>query len=273
MVTASCASVGSGPITLSRDATEFFWKQQVRRECDDYYLSADGTFIACDYCAFGRCSGGSTALTRCERSSGQACFIFAKRQTVLWNGPVTYSDTAPTPRADTRYKPPKVGLRIDTNRGPIVVVGLNGLRVATVDGDGRQANWCAGTFHFDPSSRIRIIGVHAWPPSCAPEHHDVWWTLKPKEWSSFQETRDGDVWGHSITYLGQDVLDVGGRRYPIEKFEHKRYWIGGRRIGETLTMTLWFAPDVGFVLRRDVAATPQHAPSVEAFVATKVLEP
>lgn len=269
----ACASPGTGPITLTRDASEFFRKQSARRDCTDYFLSEDGASIACDYCPTGSsCSHGFRAHPRCESESGKKCHLFARGGRIVWEGPVTFTDAGPG-RAERRYKPPRIGLRIDTDRGHFTVTGVDGFAIRTSDANGRPSTWCGGTFQIDAGTMVQEYGSGRNRPACAPDVHEEWWSLGIRGWAQFREVSHVADWGSTITYLGQDQLQVDGRSYLIEKFEHARAAVRGGQPFRYFHEILWYSPEVGFVLRRDVHWRDGREPTVEAFRATRIVPP
>lgn len=263
----SCVlGAGKGPITLSQSATEAFQRYKATAAPLNFLVSEDGRFAHFDYCRMGQqqcVSWTKYDLTEdCERRSRKKCYVFAQDGRVVWDGPVTFAGAGGTvAAAPSRYNPPKPGLRIETAGDHQQIAGVDGTMVVTTDARGRSHQWRAGIFLFDPESKTSPADLSA-----------VWGAPQGQSLQFMVRVGD-DVWRHTIRYVGRDHLSIDGRVYDIEKFERERLPVAPSRPTGHDRETLWYAPDVGFLVRRDVQHLSGPRDAREPFVATRIVAP
>ena len=265
-VLASCVTsgAGSGSITLGQGATEAFRAYQAKSGPMWFVVSQDGRVSHYDYCSEGmsKCIPGPSynLIEACESRSRMKCYILAQDGRIVWDGPVTLFGAHAA--APTRFKSPAVGLRIEFEKGHIQVASVSGSTITTTDGSDRTTRWLGGIFQFDAA---RIV---------SPNDLSEGWRAGPGKDLNFTERRGSDVWRHVILYIGPDKLTVDGRTYAVEKYLRRPGLLpeNPRRM-LYFSETLWYAPEIGFLLRRDVMSA-EGTPSVPVpFAATRIVEP
>lgn len=102
--------VGTGPITLSSAVEDHFKSKYLAGPGPAYYvIPSDGRNAYYSYCPSGEgtCQFGAVALdaiARCERDTGQKCYVFAEGDQIVWKGPVTFRDMTSSERAWEEFK-------------------------------------------------------------------------------------------------------------------------------------------------------------------------
>jgi hypothetical protein len=88
--------IGTGPITLSDAVANHYQNSYLKGVGPQYYvITEDGRDASYVYCAAGtgECQFDVMVLdliSRCEKRTGQKCFIFDEASYVVWKGPVSY---------------------------------------------------------------------------------------------------------------------------------------------------------------------------------------
>lgn len=85
---------GSGPLTISQRAASYYENVYLEDEGRRFFaVSRDGKSYGYSRCSDFRCAewqGRSVAIRTCQKhSKGVPCFIYADRNSVIWNGTVT----------------------------------------------------------------------------------------------------------------------------------------------------------------------------------------
>jgi len=90
--------VGKGPIPLSSRVTTAFEKYKNLSGPGLFIVSPNGRTWGYSYCGdgSGACQNNPVhfdVASKCEKASGQKCYVFAERGFVVWDGKVTFNST------------------------------------------------------------------------------------------------------------------------------------------------------------------------------------
>ncbi|MBL8669949.1 MAG: hypothetical protein JNK11_04805 [Alphaproteobacteria bacterium] len=283
LLLSSCVlGAGKGPITLSQSATEAFQRYKATPAPLNFLVSEDGRFAHFDFCRQGQqqCTPWTNydLAEDCERRSRKKCYVFAQDGRIVWDGEVTFAGGgaapppagAPTPAqmafatpADFgRFKAPKVGTRIETQgRGYYQVTRVDGMLVTTANAAGATAQWYGGTFFFDRSNEVSTDDASAI------------WRAKPGDKVEVTERRGRDSWKSDVAFDGAERMTIDGKDYEVLKFTLDRRSVNPDQGGQHVRVRLWYAPDVGFLVRREIEQVSGPPMRAESWTANRIVVP
>ncbi|MBL8669948.1 MAG: hypothetical protein JNK11_04800 [Alphaproteobacteria bacterium] len=261
--------VGSGPLTLSQGATQVFQQYKARFGPLNFVVSEDGRIATYDYCIAGlsACvvSSKYNLIERCEQASRKKCYVLAHEGRIVWDGPVTlFGATAPVNASakPSRYKEPSIGMRLETEGGgTLQVAKVEGPTVVTADAQGKLSHWFGGILLVDAESDI------------APKDLAPLWQAEAGSNHRFSEWKAREGWRNTITFVGGEALTIDGRSLETLRFTRERRSIMSEQGDQHYRETLWYAPEVGFLVRRDVEHVAGPRAESASFKATKVVLP